>query len=112
MSCARAAWGPPCLPPAKAQQVVCCRGSIRCREGDSPPAQSQTLGWAGRVKLRRLRHGLGEAEVAALAAAAHGFVGADLAALCEAAALAALRRAVAARRAGRPLADLQVPPHA
>ena len=69
-------------------------------------------GRAGRVKLRWLRHGLGEAEVAALAAAAHGFVGADLAALCEAAALAALRRAVAARRAGRPLADLQVPPRA
>ena len=60
------------------------------------------------MKLRRLRHALGDAEVAALAAAAHGFVGADLAALCEEAALAALRRAVAAKRAGRPLSALEV----
>ena len=60
------------------------------------------------MKLRRLRHTLGDAEVAALAAAAYGFVGADLAALCEEAALAALRRAVAAKRAGRPLTVLEV----
>ena len=60
------------------------------------------------MKLRRLRHALGDAEVAALAAAAHGFVGADLAALCEEAALAALRRAVAAKRAGSPLTVLEV----
>lgn len=60
------------------------------------------------MKLRRLRHALGDAEVAGLAAAAHGFVGADLAALCEEAALAALRRAVAAKRAGRPLRTLEV----
>ena len=60
------------------------------------------------MKLRRLHHALGDAEVAALAAAAHGFVGADLAALCEEAALAALRRAVAAKRAGRPLSALDV----
>lgn len=58
--------------------------------------------------MRGICHGLGDAEVAALAAAAHGFVGADLAALCNEAALAALRRAVAARRAGRPLGQLQV----
>ncbi|KAK9825828.1 hypothetical protein WJX81_000622 [Elliptochloris bilobata] len=70
----------------------------------SPAARADIL----RVTLRRLRHALGNGEVAALAAAAHGFVGADLAALCEEAALVALRRAVAAKRAGKPLSNLQV----
>ena len=41
-----------------------------------------------------MRHNLGKEEVEALAAAAHGFVGSDLAALVATAARGALRRAV------------------
>ena len=47
-----------------------------------------------RVKLAGLRHALTEEQIAALARAAHGFVGADIAALCNEAAMAALRRHV------------------
>ncbi len=50
---------------------------------------------ACRTKLRRLKHSLSDEQVASLAAAAHGFVGADLAALCNEAAMAALRRIIA-----------------
>ena len=50
---------------------------------------------ACRTKLRRLKHSLSDDQVASLAAAAHGFVGADLAALCNEAAMAALRRIIA-----------------
>ena len=50
----------------------------------------------GRVKLAGLRHTLTEAQIAALARAAHGFVGADIAALCSEAAMTALRRCVTA----------------
>jgi hypothetical protein len=64
-----------------------------------PEARGQIL----RARLRGLRHGLSPGEVSELAAAAHGFVSADLAALCEEAAMAALRRVVGAagREAGR-----------
>ena len=41
---------------------------------------------------------MAEEDIDALAAAAHGFVGADLAAICDEAAMAALRRVIAARR--------------
>ena len=51
-----------------------------------------------RAKLKAVRHCLAEEDVDALAAAAHGFVGADLAAICDEAAMAALRRVIAARR--------------
>ena len=44
--------------------------------------------------LRRVRHRLTPEEVDELAAGAHGFVGADIAALCQAAAMTALRRCV------------------
>lgn len=45
-----------------------------------------------------MRHCLAEEDIDTLAAAAHGFVGADLAAICDEAAMAALRRVIAARR--------------
>ena len=47
-----------------------------------------------RAKLKDLRHSLTEHDVDSLAAAAHGFVGADLAAICNEAAMAALRRII------------------
>ena len=47
--------------------------------------------------MRALRHSVTEAQADALARDAHGFVGADVAALCAGAAMQALRRAVAAR---------------
>ena len=47
-----------------------------------------------RARLKRVKHCLSQKEVEALAAQAHGFVGADLAALCQEAAAAALRRAI------------------
>ncbi len=45
-----------------------------------------------------MRHCVAEEDIDALAAAAHGFVGADLAAICDEAAMAALRRVIAARQ--------------
>lgn len=48
--------------------------------------------WCCRAKVKQLRHTLTEEDIHALAAAAHGFVGADLAAICNEAAMAALRR--------------------
>ena len=51
-----------------------------------------------RAKLKAVRHCLAEEDIDALAAAAHGFVGADLAAICDEAAMAALRRVIAARQ--------------
>ncbi len=47
-------------------------------------------------RLARVRHSLSHDDISRLAAAAHGFVGADLAALCNEAAMAALRRVIAA----------------
>ena len=44
-----------------------------------------------------MRHGLSEDDVQGLAASMHGFVGADVAALCQEAALFALRRVVKAK---------------
>ena len=49
--------------------------------------------------MKVVRHCLAEADIDALAAAAHGFVGADLAAICDEAAMAALRRVIASRQA-------------
>ena len=49
--------------------------------------------------MRPLQHEVAEEQVAKLARAAHGFVGADLAALCSEAAMTALRRVVAAATA-------------
>ena len=46
--------------------------------------------------LRRLSHNLKESEIDELSAGAHGFVGADVAALCQAAAMSALRRRITA----------------
>lgn len=57
---------------------------------------------ARRVKMRPLRHEVSEEQLVRLARAAHGFVGADLAALCSEAAMTALRRVVAATVAGAP----------
>lgn len=51
-----------------------------------------------RAKLRAVRHCLSEEEIDALAAAAHGFVGADLSAICDEAAMAALRRVIASKQ--------------
>ena len=48
-----------------------------------------------RVKLLRLRHSLADSDVEKLAAASHGYVGADISALCQEAAMCALRRHVA-----------------
>ena len=55
-------------------------------------------GLCDRVKLRALTHSLAEEDVHKLAAASHGYVGADISALCQEAAMCALRRHVAARR--------------
>ena len=56
-----------------------------------------------------MQHGLSEDEIDALGAGAHGFVGADLVALCNAAALCALRRCVrAAPDSPASAADLRV----
>ena len=71
-----------------------------------------------RARLATVRHGLTEKEVDALAAAAHGFVGADLAALCDEAAMAALRRVIASKQhvpsvlRSPPLQPPQPPQHA
>ena len=51
-----------------------------------------------RAKLKAIRHCLREADIDVLAAAAHGFVGADLAAVCDEAAMAALRRIIASKQ--------------
>ena len=56
---------------------------------------------ACRVKLQRLNHSLAEGDVEAVAAASHGYVGADISALCQEAAMHALGRHVAAREAAR-----------
>lgn len=45
-----------------------------------------------------IKHCLAEEDIDALAAAAHGFVGADLAAVCDEAAMAALRRIIASKK--------------
>ncbi|KAL0050804.1 hypothetical protein WJX82_007459 [Trebouxia sp. C0006] len=60
----------------------------------SPTARAHIL----RAKLKAVRHCVAEEDIDALAAAAHGFVGADLAAICDEAAMAALRRVIAARQ--------------
>ena len=54
-----------------------------------------------RVKLRALNHSLAEGDVQAIAAASHGYVGADISALCQEAAMHALGRHVAARESMR-----------
>ena len=48
--------------------------------------------------MKGLQHSLSEEEIDNLAAAAHGFVGADLAAICNEAAMAALRRYITASK--------------
>ena len=53
---------------------------------------------ACRAKLKAVRHCLAEEDIDALAAAAHGFVGADLAAVCDEAAMAALRRIIVSKQ--------------
>ena len=55
-------------------------------------------GLHARVKLLALTHSLVEGDVQTLAAASHGYVGADISALCQEAAMCALRRHVAAQR--------------
>ena len=51
-----------------------------------------------RVKLLPLKHSLAEEDVQKLAAASHGYVGADISALCQEAAMCTLRRHVAKSR--------------
>ncbi|KAJ3052828.1 spermatogenesis associated protein 5 [Rhizophlyctis rosea] len=51
-----------------------------------------------RTLLRKLPHSLTENEITQVAAAAHGYVGADLAAICREAGLKSIRRAVEARK--------------
>jgi SpoVK/Ycf46/Vps4 family AAA+-type ATPase len=53
-----------------------------------------------RIRLEGMRHGLAEADIQGLAASMHGFVAADVAALCQEATLCALRRIVTARGLG------------
>lgn len=52
-----------------------------------------------RSKLKGMSHNLMEQDLLGLAVAAHGFVGADLAALAQEASLTALRRIITARTA-------------
>lgn len=59
-----------------------------------------------RAKLKAVKHCLVEEDIDALAAAAHGFVGADLAAICDEAAMAALRRVIAARQSSPAVQNL------
>ncbi|BDA47155.1 probable ATPase family protein 2 homolog at C-terminar half [Coccomyxa sp. Obi] len=71
-----------------------------------------------RVKLEDINHNLQVEDVRALAAASHGYVGADLAALCQEAAMCALRRVVrhrqsaesAAKASGGASCDPNAPP--
>jgi hypothetical protein len=51
-----------------------------------------------RVKLVEINHNLCEDDIRSLAASSHGYVGADLAALCQEAAMCALRRVVRHRQ--------------
>lgn len=51
-----------------------------------------------RVKLAEINHNLCEDDICSLAASSHGYVGADLAALCQEAAMCALRRVVRHRQ--------------
>ena len=52
---------------------------------------------ARRVKLRDMRHSLQEEDIGAIAASTHGFVSADMVALCQEATMCALRRVVRER---------------
>ena len=52
---------------------------------------------ACRVKLRDLQHSLQEEDIRGIAASTHGFVGADMVALCQEATMCALRRVVRQR---------------
>ncbi len=54
-----------------------------------------------RIKLEDINHNLQDEDVCALAAASHGYVGADLAALCQEAAMCALRRVVRHRQSAQ-----------
>ena len=67
----------------------------------------QYLSCLDRAQLKAVRHSLKEEDIDALAAAAHGFVSADLAAVCDEAAMAALRRIIASRQ--HPCADPPAP---
>jgi SpoVK/Ycf46/Vps4 family AAA+-type ATPase len=51
-----------------------------------------------RIKLKDLNHSLLEEDIQHLAAVTHAYVGADLAALCQEAAMCALRRVVTQRQ--------------
>ena len=73
-----------------------CMSMLLCIPGKRSRCDLGIAHVRGRVKLAGLRHTLTEGQVAALARAAHGFVGADIAALCSEAAMTALRRCVAA----------------
>ena len=76
-------------------QLVCYKKENRA------PAVTPTIitsFHACRAKLKAMRHCLAEEDIDALAAAAHGFVGADLAAVCDEAAMAALRRIIASKQ--------------
>ena len=53
------------------------------------------------MKLRPLNHSLTEDDIHKIAAASHGYVGADISALCQEAAMCALRRHVAAQESFR-----------
>lgn len=59
----------------------------------TPSARLEIL----QTHLRRIKHEMTDAQVEALAKSAHGFVGADVAALCAGAAMQALRRRVVER---------------
>ncbi|CAL8471781.1 g11323 [Coccomyxa elongata] len=58
-----------------------------------------------RVKLEDVNHNLQDEAVRALAAASHGYVGADLAALCQEAAMCALRRVVRHRQSAESMTE-------
>lgn len=62
------------------------------RELEVPPPNAQARTSILKALFARMRHTLSDGEVSALAAKLHGFVGADLEALCQEAALRAVRR--------------------
>lgn len=65
------------------------------------PFYTKLQGLHCRVKLRPLNHSLTEDDTHKIAAASHGYVGADISALCQEAAMCALRRHVAAQESFR-----------
>ncbi|CAM6119230.1 unnamed protein product [Calypogeia fissa] len=80
------------------------RFDVEIEIGVPSPADRQGI---LQVLLRNMRHALKPPDIAELAASTHGFVGADLSALCNEAGMSALRRNVQLQDSQSPLEDLE-----